>query len=90
VPSCVVVAKPFWMWTAVESTESSITKTEESSESISIFDELDEPRQLRRSFVKMVKSLGPNKDPCGTPEGIFIFVELRPLIETLVSVTEII
>jgi len=43
------------MWRAKESTESSITKTEESSESISIFDELDEPRQLRRSFVKMVK-----------------------------------
>ena len=72
------------MWTAIESTESSITKTVESSANISIFDELDEPRQLGRPFIKMVKSLGPNKDPCGTPEGIFIFVELRPFIETLV------
>ena len=55
----------------------------ESSGNISIFDKLDESRQLGRSFVKMVKSLRSSKDPSGTPEGIFIVVdELWPLIET--------
>ena len=52
------------MWRATESTESSITKAVESLANISIFDELNESKQLGRSFVKMVKSLGPSKDPC--------------------------
>ena len=79
------------MWTTIESTQSPITKAVESSANISIFDELHDSKQLGRSFVKMVKSLGPSKDPCGTPEGIAIVVELKPLIETiLVSVTKIV
>ena len=62
------------MWTTIESTQSPITKAVESSANISIFDELHDSKQLGRSFVKMVKSLGPSKDPCGTGSKYFFAV----------------
>ena len=43
---------------------------------------LDKSKQFGSSFVKILKSLGPSKDPCGTPEKIFMVVELKPLIDT--------
>ena len=32
--------------------------------------------------MKIRKTLGPDRDPCGMPEKIFILVELKPLIDT--------
>ena len=65
----------------MESVEFPIIKEMESSSNISNF----ESRDKGRSFVKMLKSLGPNKKPWGTPEVNLIF-SFVPLIDKLVAV----
>ena len=62
----------------MESVEFPIIKVVESSSNISNF----ESRDKGRSFVKMLKSLGPNKEPWGTQEVNLIYSEFIPLIDT--------
>ena len=62
----------------MESVEFPIIKAVESSSNISNF----ESRDKGRSFVKMLKSLGPNKEPWGTQEVNLIYSEFIPLIDT--------
>ena len=46
----------------------------ESSTSIS---RLDKSKLFGRSFGKVLKGLGPSRDPCGMPEKVFVVVELK-------------
>ena len=55
-----------------------VIKEMESSSNISNF----ESRDKGRSFVKMLKRRGPNKEPWGTQEVILIYLEFVPLIDT--------
>lgn len=72
----------------MESIEFPIIWAVESSANISSF----ESRIEGRSFVKILKSLGPNKEPWGTPEVSPIFSEFVPLTcrYKLVSIVQII
>ena len=43
---------------------------------------LEYVRQFGRSFVYIMKSWGPNTDPCGTPHGIVCVDDLVKLYST--------